>query len=341
MRPGTPFETVIRTAAQKGLIQDIESRPEECIADRMEKHRDPGAPHVHQRANGRWVHISERKTRDGGTVAVYTDITPIKRAEERIQEELKAAHELQLTMLPKQFPPPKPERPLKFAAVWKPATEVSGDFYDVLDIDEHRIGIDIGDAAGHGVGAALFMARTFTLLTAMAKRGARPGMVLSQLNNALCPSNESKFFATVFYGVFDIRTGVLTFANAGHNPPYLLRSGRSVEQLDITGGVVVGVKPDLSYVEKSVDLGPGDTLFCYTDGITEAKNASEDEFSETNLAMVLSECHQFPVEAVITHVIDKVNEFTDHAPLTDDITCVAMQYLSDSGTPNAEFPRSC
>ncbi len=242
--------------------------------------------------------------------------------------------------MPKQFPPPKPERPLKYAVLWETATEVSGDFYDVIDLDEHRIGIVIGDATGHGVGAALFMARTFTILTAMAKRGARPGMVLSQVNNALCPGNESKIFATVFYGVFDIRTGVLTFANAGHPLPYVFGSDRPVEQLDITGGVAAGVKPDLSYVEKSVDLVPGDTLFCYTDGVTEAKNASEEEFSETKLAMVLGECHQFPVEDVITHVIDQVNEFTDHAPLTDDITCVAMQYLPDAGTLNAEIPRS-
>lgn len=340
-KTGTPFEKIIRRAAERNLVKIAGGDIDAWITQRLAIHRDPGESHLQHQSDGRWIQVSERKTEDGGTVAVYTDVTELKRAEERIQEELQAARELQLTMLPQQFPPPKTERPLKFAAAWEPATEVSGDFYDVFDVDEHRIGIVIGDAMGHGVGAALFMARTFTILSAMAKRGAGPGKVLSQLNNALCPGNESMIFATVFYGVFDIRTGVLTFANAGHNLPYVLRSDRSVEQLDITGGVVAGVKPDLSYVEKSVDLVPGDTLFCYTDGITEAKNASEEQFSETNLAMVLGECHQFSVEDVITHVIDKVNEFTDHAPLTDDITCVAMQYLSDVGTPNAKFPRSC
>ena len=313
-KTGTPFEEIIRSAAERGLVRIADGDIETWVSQRLAKHRDPGESHLQQQSDARWIQLSERKTEDGGTVAVYTDVTELKDAEERIQKELQAARELQLTMLPKQFPAPTPERPLKFAAVWESATEVSGDFYGVIDVDEHRIGIVVGDATGHGVGAALLMARTFTILTAMAKRIARPGMVLSQVNNALCPGNESKIFTTVFYGVFDTRTGVLTFANAGHNLPYVLRSDRSIEQLEITGGLVTGIKPDLSYAEKSVDLGPGDTLFCYTDGITEAKNASMEQFSETKLAMVLGECHQFPVEDVITHVIDKVNEFTDHAP---------------------------
>ena len=105
-------------------------------------------------------------------------------------------------------------------------------------------------------------------------------------------------FVSIFYGVFDIPSGVLTYANAGHNPPYLLRSDRTVEELEMTGDVAVAVRADISYREKSVDLGPGDTVFCYTDGLTEAKNASMEEFSEINLAAALGDCDQVEVEGI-------------------------------------------
>ncbi len=263
---------------------------------------------------------------------VDVDITERKRAEDRankelmrIEEELQFARELQLAMVPRQFAPPSPERPLKITATMQPAREVGGDFYDVIELDRHRMGIVIADVSGKGAGAALFMARAFTILNTTARRGGGPGAVLSELNDALCVGNESTVFVSVFYGVFDAPTGVLTFANAGHNPPFLIRSDRSVEQLETTGGLVVGIKQNLSYLEKSVELGSGDTLFCYTDGITEAKNASMEEFSDKNLAAALGECGEMAVEHVADFVIDKVNEFTDHAPQFDDMTCVVIQ----------------
>jgi sigma-B regulation protein RsbU (phosphoserine phosphatase) len=279
-------------------------------------------------------------------VAVYMDVTELKLAEDRanaewlrVQKELQSAHELQLALLPRQFPLPTPERPLTFAAKWTPSGEVTGDFYDVFEVGEHRIGIVIGDATGHDVGAALFMARAFTILKTTISRDRGPGSVLMQLNNELVPGNESFMFATVFYGVFDIKTGVLTYANAGHLPPYLFGSDRNLEQLSAPGALPVGVRLDTSYVEKSVNLVPGDALFCYSDGITEAKNPSHKEFSDTNLATVLKECVQFPAEDVINHVFDKVSEFTDHAPPFDDMTCVAMRYLRDGENPNTKVQR--
>ena len=173
------------------------------------------------------------------------------------------------------------------------------------------------------------MARAFAILNATAKRGGGPGAVLSQLNDVLYAGNESIMFVSIFYGVFDIPSGVLTYANAGHNPPFLLRSDRTVEELEMTGDVAVAVRAEISYREKSVDLGPGDTVFCYTDGLTEAKNASMEEFSETNLAAALGDCDHVEVEDIARHVIEKVNEFTDHAPPFDDITCVVVRWEAD------------
>ncbi len=132
---------------------------------------------------------------------------------------------------------------------------------------------------------------------------------------------------TVFYGVFDSSTTTLTFANAGHNPPILIRSDRRVEPLQPTGGVAVGVKPNLEYREDSIEIGPGDTIFCYTDGFTEAKNPANQEFSVTNLEKVLADCAQVPVEDIPGRVIEGVNEFTENAPPFDDMTCVVMRHI--------------
>jgi len=247
----------------------------------------------------------------------------------RIEDELQSARALQSAMLPKHFSPPTPQRPVEGTAMMQPAKEVGGDFYDVIELDEKCLGIVIADVAGKGAGAALFMARAFTILDASARRGGRPGEVLSNLNDLLCVNNDKFMFVTVFYGVFDGSTGTLTFANAGHNPPFLIRSDRRVEPLQLTGGVAVGVKPNLDYRELSIEIRPGDTVFCYTDGFTEAKNSSNEEFSVTNLEKVLADCAQIPVDNIPGRVIEGVNEFTDHAPPFDDMTCVVMRRIME------------
>jgi sigma-B regulation protein RsbU (phosphoserine phosphatase) len=173
------------------------------------------------------------------------------------------------------------------------------------------------------------MARAFTILDATARRGGGPGEVLSHLNDLLCVNNDKFIFVTVFYGIFDGSSGTLTFANAGHNPPFLIRPDRSVEPLQLTGGVAVGVKPNLEYRERSIEIRPGDTAFCYTDGITEAKNSSNEEFSVTSLENVLVDCAQVPVEEIAGRVIEEVNEFTGHAPPFDDMTCVVMRRIME------------
>ena len=178
----------------------------------------------------------------------------------RIEEELQSARELQSRDAAAAFLAPTPQRPVECTAMMQPAKEVGGDFYDVIELDEKCLGIVIADVAGKGAGAALFMARAFTILDAAARRGGRPGEVLEHLNDLLCVSNDKVIFVTVFYGVFDSSTTTLTFANAGHNPPILIRSDRRVETLQPTGGVAVGVKPNLEYREDSIEIGPGDTI---------------------------------------------------------------------------------
>src|SRR5262249_1151458 len=171
---------------------------------------------------------------------------------------------LDATMAP-AFPhhlfPPFPERKdFDLFAAMLPAREVGGDFYDFFLIDNDRLGFVIGDVSGKGVPAAIFMAMSRTLLKATALAGARPAECLQRANRVLCLDNSSEMFVTVFYGIFDTRTGAIEYGNGGHNPPYLLRANGEVEALESTGGMVLGALEDVAYRSKTVVLRPGDGI---------------------------------------------------------------------------------
>jgi len=247
----------------------------------------------------------------------------LERSLKQIAEELAMAERMQLSILPKHYP----NLPhLKMFARMRAAREVGGDFYDIIEIDPSRVGVVIADVSGKGVPAALFMAVSCTVIKTVAGRGGSPGEVLAAVNDLLCEGNDAAMFVTVFYGIVDHRNGTFTYANGGHNPPYLTRPGSAVAPIEGTDGMALGVMPNMRYEERSMALGDGDTVFFYTDGITEAFDPAGNAFSELRLREVLYRAQGLSVEALGREVMGDVEAFARGAPQSDDITCVVIRY---------------
>ncbi len=238
-----------------------------------------------------------------------------------LTRELDVAKQVQMSALPKHSPGSETH---EIQALMIPAREIGGDFYDFFSLDDSLVGLVIADVSGKGVPAALFTMVTRTLLKSAAKNSPSPAHCLSEVNEQLAEDNESCVFITLFYGVLDLRDGSLRYCNGGHNPPRLVRDDSRVEVLPPTGNLVLGVAAGHEYHNAEVQLAPGDTLFLYTDGITEAQNASQEEFGEARLDQTLASLGRAAAGDVVTAVVDAVQAFAGDTPQSDDITCVAM-----------------
>jgi sigma-B regulation protein RsbU (phosphoserine phosphatase) len=246
-----------------------------------------------------------------------------------IQQELDVARRMQQSIVPTRFP----SRPdLQMFARMIPAREVGGDFYDYFWLSDQKIGIVIADVSGKGVPAALFMAVSRTLLRAIAPSAASPGACLALANDLLSQDNEATMFVTLFYGILDTATGELDYANGGHNPPYLIGPGGEVSQLPGTGGMALGVMEGTPFAEGRTRLEAGSTLLLYTDGVTEAFNAADEEYGELRLAQHLAGSTGETVEVLLKRLFDSVHQFADGAPQSDDITCLAVHYGASGAT---------
>ena len=240
-----------------------------------------------------------------------------------IDNEIKIAKGLQESILPKLFPQ---SSKISGHGIMVPAREVGGDFFDFIQIDEDHIGISIGDVTGKGVPAAFFMAIVRTLLRSIALLKLTPSECLFRINNQIASENEQGMFVTIFYGIVDLRSGELIYANGGHNSPALVKNDGQFIWLDETGGSLIGMFPDLNYRENIVRLNPGDSLFLYTDGVVEAFDQSKVQFSESRLEAVLRMARGASVEQLTQSVLDAVKSFENGSPQTDDITCVCVRY---------------
>lgn len=244
-----------------------------------------------------------------------------------LEQELQIAAQVQLSILPRH--PPNDAR-VQLHCHITPAREVGGDFYDYFLLDADHLGFVMADVSGKGVPAALFMTITRTLLKATAQFIAEPTRCVGQLNDLLAAENEQMLFVTLFYGVLHLPSGQVRYVNAGHNPPYVLRGDGRVEPLARTGGVAVAVSEGFPYREARVALVPGDQLFLYTDGVTEAFDPDGQEYGDARLAQALQRAlastdHTPP--QVAAHVLGDVHAFERGAPQSDDITCMALRYL--------------
>jgi serine phosphatase RsbU (regulator of sigma subunit) len=242
-----------------------------------------------------------------------------------IQNELDTARTIQHLLVPRTFPPFPDRRDFDIHAQMTSARAVGGDFFDFFLLGEHRLGVVIGDVSGKGIPAALYMAVTRTQIKTTALQGMRPEECLLDVNRVLVRENVGELFATCFYAILDTRTGELCYCSAGHNPPYLLRATGAVEPLSEVGGIPLGLFDYMGYTGNRTQLEPGDALFLYTDGVPEANNAADEEFTYERLASSLRDGMSLPCREMIGHLTRDVLAFTAGAPQSDDITMLCIR----------------
>ncbi len=251
--------------------------------------------------------------------------------EEKLRRDVALAAEVQKRLLPRESPESEVST---LAAFTLPVRSVGGDYYDFLNVGDHRIGIALADVAGKGVAAALITAVVHASLRILASEGniSLPELA-AKMNRFLHGSTGSSSYATFFYAQLDEDKRQLQYVNAGHNPPYLVRalenaadhgSSVTIEELK-TGGTIIGMFPFASYEEAKVDLHSGDVLLAFTDGVTEALNTSEEEFGEERLKKLARRLAVLPVQEIAARISQEVRSWIGEAPQHDDITFVVMK----------------
>ena len=247
---------------------------------------------------------------------------------ESLKTDLAVASEIQQAILPRVFPPfPELVDQIDMAALMVPAKDVGGDFYDIFRIDEDHFGFTIADVSGKGIPAAIFMAVSRTLIRATGIRGGSPSDCLTYSNKLLSSESVDCMFVTVFYGIYNIKTGEVTYCNAGHNPPYLLKSNGEVKALPLAKDPMVGAISDIEYHEESIQLEKGEMLILFTDGVTEAMNVSFAEYGDERLVAALKNAVGSNCQEMINAVKADVSEFTEEAEQSDDITMLTIKRL--------------
>lgn len=238
-----------------------------------------------------------------------------------LQNELDVAATIQQSILPTVFPDTDG---MQIFGSMEPARAVGGDFFFVERFLDGRVALAVADVSDKGVPAALFMMLTRTLLKGALRDGAPPGRVLEEVNDLLHEDNDTAMFVTLFCGIFDPHTGGFTYANGGHNPPLHVRADGSSEILPITGGIALGVAPEFTFAEGVIDLAPGDSAVLYTDGVTEAINATDEEFGMERLHDLFAERPGLDARDGNSAIFESLQEFTGDTPQFDDITCLVL-----------------
>ncbi len=258
--------------------------------------------------------------------AYIQDLTAVTREKERIGAELNIATQIQADMLPRIFPPFPDRTEFDIFASMSPAKEVGGDFYDFFLVDENHLGLVMADVSGKGVPAALFMVIAKTLIKNRAQMGGGPGEILEYVNEQLCEGNDAELFVTVWFAILDIRTGKGVAANAGHEHPALRRAGGKFELITYRHSPAVAVVPGMRFREHEFELHPGDSLFVYTDGVTEATDAQNRLFGTDLMLSALNREPDAPAEKLLRNVRADIDSFVGSAPQFDDITMLGLIY---------------
>jgi len=247
-------------------------------------------------------------------------------AKERINSELRIAHDIQASMLPRAFPPFPERTEFEIYATMDPAKEIGGDFYDFFFVDRTKLCVVVGDVSGKGVPAALFMAITKALFKSEALRGFPASETISRVNKLLCQDNHMCMFVTIFTLLLDTETGEVECSNAGHSPPLLCTSDGSMEYIHSPEGMGVGVLENSRCVSRKMILKPGDLMFLYTDGVTEAMNAQDQLFSEARLKACVGSLRSKDLTRIISGVRQELEAHVQGEPRSDDITMLALRY---------------
>ena len=243
-----------------------------------------------------------------------------------IQNELDVATKIQQSILPDTFPHVDG---CEVYGCMHAARNVGGDFFDVINLDAGRIGLAVADVSDKGVPAALFMMSSRTLLKGAAIGVEDPSTVLREVNDLLNETNDAAMFVTVFYGVYDPSTRVLTFSNGGHNPPLVVHPDGSSEELELTGGLALGAIPGFEYGQASVRLSPGDLVVFFTDGVTEAINVSNEEFGLESVQDLFREPPTPTAREAAEMILQAVKDFAGEAPQFDDLTCMTLRVADE------------
>lgn len=247
------------------------------------------------------------------------NINALTEEKHRREAEMNIARKIQQGFLPKER---FQIQDIRLNAIMIPAQDVGGDFYDYFCMDDNLLCTVIADVSGKGISAALFMVSAITVVRQYAKLGYSPSKILVHTNNTLCCNNPEQMFLTLFVGIYDSRTRKLTYANAGHNPPYLISD--KLGRLDDSKGMAIGFFEDEVYEERVVELKEGDTVFLYTDGVSEAVSRDRKFFGTDRLEQLLEQKNQ---EQCVASVLEGVRDFAQDAPQSDDITMLAFCIL--------------
>ncbi|MCR5137853.1 MAG: SpoIIE family protein phosphatase [Oscillospiraceae bacterium] len=282
---------------------------------------------VDVRSNAEFSDLSDDINSTVSTLKQY-----IAAAASRIDEELALAKNIQLSALPSVFPPYPDQTAFSVFAAMDTAKEVGGDFYDFYLLDENRLAFLIADVSGKGIPAAMFMMTAKTVLRDYAERGDPPEEIFDNANGKLCEGNESEMFLTAWMGFLETETGLVRYINAGHSRPVLIRNGTAsfVEQ---KVNLMLAMMEDFPYAEQTLQLLPGDILYLYTDGVTEASKADESRFGNDRLLSILSDdfgTGEAACRSICRAVRESIDAFAEGEPQFDDITQVCLYYAGQA-----------
>ncbi|MYC07285.1 MAG: SpoIIE family protein phosphatase [Chloroflexi bacterium] len=238
-----------------------------------------------------------------------------------LESELDVANQIQQSILPTEFP--KHEGFRIFGSM-EPAKEVGGDFFDLVLLEDRCVGLSVADVSDKGVPAALFMMSSRTMMKGAAISARDPGEVLGIVNSMLAEDNDPQMFVTVLYAVYDPENGQFTYASGGHDAPLVVHEDGSSELLDLTSGLVLGIVPDIEFEQNSVTLNPGDTVICYTDGVTEAMNSEGEQFGIKRLMQTFVDHPPINAQDAVEKIFNAVSSFADGTVQSDDITCLTL-----------------
>ena len=255
-----------------------------------------------------------------------TDIKEITKDKAKITSELSIAKSIQMSSLPNVFPPFPDRNEFDIFASMEAAKEVGGDFYDFFFIDETKFMFLIADVSGKGVPAALFMMTVKTLINNLSQIGYNPKQLIEVINRKICETNKQGFFVTMLLGITDIKTGKISIVNCGHNPPLIKRQNGKYEYLQLNSNIVLGVFDNAEFETYETTINPGDIIYTYTDGVTEATNKNDEMYGEKRLYDYLNSIEDTDATAIAQRVKDSIREYTDSAPQSDDVTMLIFKY---------------
>lgn len=275
---------------------------------------------VNVRTNEEFASLSDDINHTVSTLKHY-----ISEAAARIDKELEFAKQIQYSALPSVFPPYPNRTDFDIYANMITAKEVGGDFYDFYMLGDSTLAFLIADVSGKGIPAAMFMMQAKTIIKDLAESGLEPSEIFTKANAKLCENNEAGMFVTAWMGILDLKTGVLKFVNAGHNPPLIRQADGEFKYLKARGGMVIAGMDGVKYRQNELKLMPCDRIFLYTDGVTEATDSSNELYGEDRLVNIVNKCADKNSKDLCEAVKADVDLFVDEAPQFDDITMLSVE----------------